>query len=133
MDELICTVRRSIIAGTVGSGSTPSGSTTASAAPARMQLRSSLPTDDSEIREIVQEFVDSVPERISAISAALDANEYEELARLAHALKGCGGTAGFDCFTEPAARIEQLAKAHQLEEIRQPLQELRDVEQLLIV
>ena len=65
MDELIRTVRRSISAGTRRKPSRrPSGTTTASAAPARKQLRSSLPTDDSEIREIVQEFVDSVPDRI---------------------------------------------------------------------
>jgi CheY-like chemotaxis protein len=133
MDDLIRTVRRSIGSGTVECRLATNGPTPMAAASASKKLRSSLPTDDPEIREIVQEFVDSVPERISAISAALAANEYDELARLAHALKGCGGTAGFDCFTQPAAQIEQLAKAHQLGEIQHSLQELRDVEQLLVV
>ena len=42
--------------------------------------------------------------------AAWHCEEREELARLAHWLKGAGGTAGFDAFTEPARRLEQQAK-----------------------
>jgi CheY-like chemotaxis protein/HPt (histidine-containing phosphotransfer) domain-containing protein len=135
MDDLIRTVRRSIGTANVQSHLANGAGVAQSpmAAPPRKRLQSTLPTDDHEIREIVQEFVESVPERLSAMSAALDANEYEELARLAHALKGCGGTAGFNCFTQPAAKIEQLAKARQLDEIPYTLQELREVEQLLVV
>jgi CheY-like chemotaxis protein/HPt (histidine-containing phosphotransfer) domain-containing protein len=135
MDDLIRTVRRSIGTAPVPGNSAKGGVAAQSPAPAspRRQLQSTLPTDDPEIREIVQEFVESIPKRISAMSAALDANEYDELARLAHALKGCGGTAGFNCFTLPAAKIEQLAKAHQLDDVSHTLQELRDFEQLLVV
>jgi signal transduction histidine kinase/CheY-like chemotaxis protein/HPt (histidine-containing phosphotransfer) domain-containing protein len=134
MDDLISTVRRSI--GTPAAQNEPAGAPTdptGASGATRRDLRSTLPTDDAEIREIVQEFVDSVPERLSAMYNALEANEYDELARLAHALKGCGGTAGFGCFTEPAARMEQQAKSHQLTDARQTLQVLRDVEQRLVV
>jgi signal transduction histidine kinase/DNA-binding NarL/FixJ family response regulator len=135
MDDLIRTVRRGIGTAAVQNHSSQTdGKSKLSAEPCpEMQLRSTLPTDDPEIREIVQEFVESIPERIDAMSAALDANEYDELARLAHALRGCGGTAGFNCFTQPAAQIERSAKARQLDEIRGKLQELRDVEQLIVV
>jgi HPt (histidine-containing phosphotransfer) domain-containing protein len=127
-------VRHSVGTAAVQNHSTQSGEAARSmlARPER-QLRSSLPTDDPEIREIVQEFVESIPERLDAMSAALDAHEYDELARLAHTLKGCGGTAGFSCFTQPAAQIESSAKAHQLEDIGNRIQELREVEQLIVV
>ena len=95
--------------------------------------RSTLPTDDAAIREIVMEFIDSVPDRLDALSAALAAENYDELARLAHALKGSGGTAGFHCFTEPAARIESLAKNIQLAGIPDALEEIRQLEQVVEV
>ncbi len=36
--------------------------------------------------------------------------DYDELAGLAHWLKGAGSTVGYDEFTKPAARLENLAK-----------------------
>src|SRR5258708_21708698 len=115
MDQLIAMLKRSTAVDSTHSTSTVSGEP--KMANQRNTLRSTLPTDDPAIREIVQEFVDSVPDRIEAMSAALEANEYDELSRLAHALKGCGGTAGFHCFTQPAGQIAQLAKTHQSDNI----------------
>jgi CheY-like chemotaxis protein len=132
MDDLIRTVRRGINAASAQNHEASNIEVSATSESIHKH-RSTLPTDDPEIREIVQEFVESVPERLDAIAAALEANEYDELARLAHALKGCGGTAGYICFTQPAAQIEQLAKAHQLQDVSHRLQELRDIEQRLVV
>ena len=39
----------------------------------------------------------------------------EELASLAHWLKGSGGTVGYDDFTEPATELEAHAKNGQME------------------
>jgi CheY-like chemotaxis protein/HPt (histidine-containing phosphotransfer) domain-containing protein len=128
MDQLIATLRQ-ITAGGKGSSTQYRGAEMVSS----KTLRSTLPTDDPDIREIVQEFVDSVPERIEAMSAALATNQYEELARLAHSLKGCGGTAGFHCFTQPAGEIEQLAKANDGTKIEAALDELREFTPLLTV
>jgi signal transduction histidine kinase/CheY-like chemotaxis protein/HPt (histidine-containing phosphotransfer) domain-containing protein len=97
------------------------------------KMRSTLPTDDAAIREIVLEFVDSISTRLDAMSEALAAENYDELARLAHALKGSGGTAGFGCFTQPAARIEHLAKQLLPEEIPSAIEEIRQLEQLVEV
>ncbi len=74
------------------------------------ELTSALPTDDPEFREIIEEFLVTLDERLRAMRAAWHCEEREELARLAHWLKGAGGTAGFDAFTEPARRLEQQAK-----------------------
>lgn len=73
-------------------------------------LLSSLPLDDPDFREIVEEFAARLHEQIDAMKRALAAGDLEELARLAHWLKGSGGTAGFDAFTAPARELEQLAK-----------------------
>lgn len=69
-----------------------------------------LPTDDAEIREVVVEFVDALPARIEKMQAAIESEDTEQLRSLAHWLKGAGGTVGFDCFTQPAAKLEALAK-----------------------
>ncbi|MFI5456028.1 MAG: PAS domain S-box protein [Isosphaerales bacterium] len=74
------------------------------------ELTSALPTDDPEFREIVEEFLVTLDARLRAMRAAWEREDRDELARLAHWLKGAGGTAGFDAFTEPARRLEEHAK-----------------------
>jgi len=73
-------------------------------------LCSSLPVDDPDFREIVEEFIERLHQQVAAMKAALAAGDMAALARLAHWLKGSGGTAGFDVFTQPARQLEQLAK-----------------------
>ena len=56
-------------------------------------------------------FAMNLPPRIEAMRAAASAGALDELASLAHWLKGSAGTTGFDDFTEPAARLEHTSKA----------------------
>jgi PAS domain S-box-containing protein len=132
MDELIQAVllatnhkpRRSHPTETNGSGQ-------ATAVP--REVRSLLPTDDPEIRAIVVEFVDSLNSGIEKMDAAKSMHDYDELARLAHWLKGAGGTVGFDCFTEPARQLEKFASDKKDSEIGSTLEHLRSLEQVLVV
>jgi signal transduction histidine kinase/CheY-like chemotaxis protein/HPt (histidine-containing phosphotransfer) domain-containing protein len=96
-------------------------------------VRSMLPTDDPEIRDVVREFIDGISERLDAMAAALETEQYEELARLAHALKGSGGTAGFPCFTDPAARIEESAKARDPQDIGDALRQIEKLQDVVAV
>lgn len=57
--------------------------------------------------------------KLTAMEEALRTGDFESLAELAHWLKGSGGTAGFADFTEPARRLEQLAKQRQAAQARQ--------------
>jgi len=59
------------------------------------------------------------------MEAAWNEKNFDEIARLAHWLKGAGGTVGFDAFTEPAAELEQLAKAKNEDQIAAMLTALR--------
>jgi signal transduction histidine kinase/CheY-like chemotaxis protein/HPt (histidine-containing phosphotransfer) domain-containing protein len=130
MDELVRTVQFAVSHSSPSNVATSPPETTQTievSGPPR-SYRSTLPTDDPEIRAVVVEFLDGIVPRLEAMSAALEAEDLDELARLAHALKGSGGTAGFECFTEPAARVESLAKAGRSSEIAQAVSEIRDLQ-----
>jgi HPt (histidine-containing phosphotransfer) domain-containing protein len=51
----------------------------------------------------------------------------KELAVLAHWLKGAGGTAGFDQFTEPARQLERLAKENDLARVPDALDKIAEI------
>ncbi|MBT8484860.1 MAG: response regulator [Phycisphaerales bacterium] len=93
-------------------------------APVRVALESSLPTDDPEFCEIVIEFIDRLHEKVEAMHTAWSAREFDELAKLAHWLKGSGGTAGFAALSPAAAQLEQLVQEERLDEIETTLEEL---------
>ena len=67
--------------------------------------------DDPVFREIVQGFVDRLHSQVAAMEAAWEAENFQELAFLAHWLKGAGGTMGFAGFTAPAKRLEDSAES----------------------
>jgi PAS domain S-box-containing protein len=74
-------------------------------------VKCSLPLDDPEFLEIAREFVQRLDERIREMAALWCDEDYEGLAKLAHWLKGAGGTAGFGSFTLPARSLEVSAQA----------------------
>ena len=77
-------------------------------------LESSLPLEDPDFREVVVEFIARLTEKIDEMHKAVEAQDLGALGRLAHWLKGSGGTAGFRAFTAPAAALEQSARGAQL-------------------
>jgi CheY-like chemotaxis protein len=62
--------------------------------------------DHPRLRSVVRKFALQMPERMQAIEEAWGARDFENLAGLAHWLKGSGGTTGFDAFTVPAKTLE---------------------------
>ena len=73
-------------------------------------LLSSLSTDP-DMLDLVEEFVQALPERVHAIEDAVTANDLDTLTRLSHQLKGASGGYGFDTIGQAAATLEQSAKA----------------------
>ncbi len=96
-------------------------------------IRSLLPTHDDELRAIVSEFLDTLDAQLSAMQLAWDQGDCEELARLAHWLKGAAGTVGFGCFTEPASNLETLARNRELPEAQSVLLSIHELQQRLAV
>jgi PAS domain S-box-containing protein len=74
-------------------------------------IRSTLPTDDPELAEIVADFVARLRERLPEFEAAAESGDTAELARLGHWLAGAGGMAGFPALTEVGRAIEAARAA----------------------
>ena len=75
------------------------------------KICSSLPMEEAEFKEIVVDFVAELHGRLEGMQGLLANEDYTSLAVEAHWLKGAGGTCGFDCFFEPARRLELAARA----------------------
>jgi len=79
---------------------------------------------DPDMRELVEFFVDQMPQRVEALRSSFESGSYEELRSLAHQLKGAGGSYGFPQITESARRLEEQAMRADLEAMRQGVDEL---------
>jgi HPt (histidine-containing phosphotransfer) domain-containing protein len=90
---------------------------------------SSLASDpDSDLLELVDQFVQEMPDRIEALESQSRNRNWEELTKLAHQLKGAAGSYGFEVITPCAQRLESAAKAAQEEDkILAALNELLDL------
>lgn len=66
--------------------------------------------DDPDLGEIVTLFVEEMPLRIRHLQAHFGCANWDELARLAHQLKGAAGSYGFDQLTPFAARLEKAVR-----------------------
>jgi len=83
---------------------------------------------DPDLGELVEMYVDEMPERISLLEQAFSSGDRESLQRAAHQLKGAGESYGFSQLTPLAAAVEYSARDGDPEEaIREALEGLVDV------
>jgi signal transduction histidine kinase/DNA-binding NarL/FixJ family response regulator/HPt (histidine-containing phosphotransfer) domain-containing protein len=78
---------------------------------AKSPITSSLPVDDELFREIAIDFVPQLENKLREIDVASHEGNLDDIAVLAHWLKGAGGTCGFGDFTRPSEELETAAKA----------------------
>lgn len=71
----------------------------------------SVYADDEDMCELVEMFVDEMPERIAALETAVKGWDRDQLTVLSHQLKGSAGSYGFDVITDAAAILEGALKA----------------------
>lgn len=62
--------------------------------------------DDPDLSEIVEMFVDEMPDRLELLQRMFDTCDWAELERTAHQLKAATGSYGFDQLAPHAARLE---------------------------
>ena len=79
---------------------------------------------NARLHKIILKFIDSLEEKNQMMQNAIAAGNLDELASLAHWLKGAGGMVGYDEFTEPAGALEEYAKSGQLDNARQMVDRL---------
>jgi len=73
-------------------------------------IESRLAVQNPAFRPIILKFIARLDTKLNQLEAAISCNDLNEVAQIAHWLKGSGGTVGFDIFTEPAAEMERDAK-----------------------
>ncbi|MCX5683037.1 MAG: response regulator, partial [Planctomycetota bacterium] len=71
--------------------------------------------DDPDLAEVLVKFVAGLPEQVESMSRASQAGLREELQRLAHRLKGAGGSYGYPSLTEAARQLEFAARDNDVE------------------
>ncbi len=94
------------------------------------QLLYSSLASDPDLAELVEIFVESLPERVESLRQAFEQGDWETLRRTAHQLKGAAGSYGFDPLSPSAAQLEQSVASgpeQDVEAIRQALEELLDL------
>ncbi len=86
-----------------------------------------------QFRATIKKFVGRLDERLESMEACFEADQYDELAALAHWLKGAAGMVGFDVFAGPADTLELLACEGKTEELKPLLRELRVLAERIVV
>ncbi len=83
---------------------------------------------DADLAELVEMFVQELPERWAAIDKCFGNGDMAGLSRVAHQLKGAAGSYGFQLITESAATLEQCVQdSWPEEEILRNVEELRSL------
>ena len=81
--------------------------------------------EDPDLAEIVEMFVDEMPERVETILNCFQSEDWEGLRRTAHQLKGAAGSYGFDAISPMAGKVESAVRDGEPEErIRATVTEL---------
>jgi len=104
--------------------SDPASAESSSATADDSTLVSSLAARDARFQPTVDDFVVRCLDRKKEFHAALESGDFDALTKIAHWLKGSGGTVGFIEFVEPSAALEQAAKISDQEACETHLAEL---------
>ena len=74
-------------------------------------MKENLGLDDMElIHELYDEYVKTIKERLPSASNALAEKDFQTLAKVAHAMKGCALNIGHESFAVIAKELEYLGK-----------------------
>ena len=110
----------------------PMPSSDAKPATETVAIQGSQPAwSDEKFAALGERFASRLGDRLGAMVTAWKGRDHEELAGLAHWLKGAGGTVGFDQFTVPARALENAAKARDDAGIASALGELRRLAEVI--
>jgi PAS domain S-box-containing protein len=83
--------------------------------------------DDPQLVDILPRFVQRLPDQLEALGKALEENRLNDAQRLAHRLKGAGGSYGYPTLSEAAKSLEAAVKDHDAERAAAALAEVKAV------
>lgn len=74
-------------------------------------MKNELGLDDMDlIKELYDEYVNTIQERLPSAMAVLETKDFAALAKVAHAMKGCAMNIGHEAFAVTAKELEYLGK-----------------------
>ena len=80
---------------------------------------------DPAMADLIEMFVEELPDRAAAIQNAAQESNYRVIRNLAHQLTGSGGSCGFQTLTDAAGQVERLAANEgDLDQLNQAVREL---------
>ena len=88
--------------------------------------------DDPDFAEIIDQFVAGLTDKVESMQQALANADFETLQRLAHQLKGAGGSYGYPALTDSAKVLEEAAKVKDHEAAALALVPLTKLSQAII-
>ncbi|MBF0552757.1 MAG: response regulator [Deltaproteobacteria bacterium] len=88
-------------------------------------LRDRYGDDEKMLQEIFEIFLDTVPKRITALDAALAAGDIDQVALLAHGLKGTSAVMNAPAITLWTDKLERAATDHDHAEVKLDFEQLR--------
>lgn len=125
--KLLATIAQYLPPHAEKNGASPSGALLTTDADNTRVIRSTF-SDDPDMELAIFEFVDSLPDRMTTAVKFLQEQNYAELHRLVHQLKGAGGGYGFPQISEIADRVErQIADAAPSAEIMDGILKLGEI------
>lgn len=80
--------------------------------------------DDPDWRELLELFVDSIPEKGDRLRELFESGNFGELRTTAHQLKGSAGGYGFRDCSRLAAQVEEACQRQDVERIGRALSDL---------
>jgi len=87
---------------------------------------------DPDMMELLALFVSELPQRLVEIRQAAQGQNWQEVRRLAHQLRGAGGSYGFPLLTTAAGQVENIARQQiSISELRIALDQLTAVSERL--
>ena len=105
----------------------PAASPSRAVSPGRSDGISSQFADDPQLADILPGFVERLPSQLDALCKALEEERLEDAERLAHRLKGAGGSYGYPTLSEVAKSLELAAKAQDMGGATAALAEVKEV------
>lgn len=91
------------------------------------KLISQLLIEDEDLRDIVEEFVQNLDDRMEEFKQAHATMDWEHLTTLAHQLKGAAGSYGYPDISDLCAGMERQFRAQQADEITTMLNGLNEL------
>jgi len=95
-------------------------------------ITSTLLETEPEMIELVEKFINKLPEFITEINVALDEANWIKLSGLAHQLKGSGGGYGYQCITNLCAKIEFQLASEDYSKVKELISELNNMRDAIV-